>query len=516
MKKIFSIIILFSIALSLSSCFKDLGNYDYKEKEVITITGVEAIYNAVQMVDKLNITPTVTSNIPGAQFEYYYTIYETNVQNDIPTLDTIQKGSSKDLVNYTVTRKSMTYGLVFMAKNKTTGVVGFKNATLNVVTKFNDGWYIIKDQSNITDLDLYDNTGKLLVENVLLSVNGRQLKGKAQAISVAINYKVINPVTGSFANTKTIFPVSDNDAKAVILSTAVIAKDFKDMFYDVMEEPYAPTRFFGTNMGLWTTNKGRAYSIYAMSSNTGIFGVEAPIDINYSPYHLSKYTVNHSMFGPLAYDETSSTFVLISSTSGNQLVATKNANGSNMSVKNNNKNLLYMGSRGLYSSYFFAVMQDKTDANIKFISKVEGFSGTSGPTLKFSNDTLATSDLAFNATMYHSNQTLDILYFVTNNIIYMRNVAAKGAANVQLAYTPAAGETVTFIKHIPNYSTYYPNNTLVVGTQSATKYKVRVFVLTSLGNVTPDPIFTFEGNGRAADILFAFPNIGNTTFPCTY
>ena len=515
MKKIFNILILLSIALSVSSCFKDLGNYDYAKAEVITITGVDATYTAVQLVDKLNITPTVSSNIPGAQFEYYYTLYETNVQGYAPKLDTIQKGTSKDLVNYPVTRKSMTYGLVFMAKNKTTGVTGYKSSTLNVVTKFNDGWYIIKDQSNISDLDLFDNSANLVVENVLMSVNGKQLKGKAQAISVVNNYRVLDPPTGLFNNTKVIFPVSDNDAKAVILSTGVINRNFGEMFYDVISEPYAPVRFFGNSQGIWTINKGRAYSIYTMSSNVGIFGAESPIDINYSPYNLSKYTVNHAVYGPLAFDETSSTFLLIPY-GGNQLVACVNATGSNMPVKNNNKKLLYMGSRGVTASYFFAVMQDKTNTSLKIISKVEGFSNSTGPALKFTNDTLATSDLAYNATMFTSNQTLDVLYFVTNNVIYMRNVAAKGGANVPLAYTPPVGETITFIKHLPNYSTYYPNNTFIIGTQVGTRYKVRVLVLTTVGNVTPPATLTFDGNGRAADVLYAFPNISSNTFPCNF
>ncbi len=512
MKKTTIIFTLF-VSIVLTSCFKDLGNYDYSDKEVITITGIATSYNAVQMVDSLTITPTVTSNKPGADFEYYYALYETNVQGYAPVLDTIQR-SGKNLVKYPITRKSMTYGLIFMAKNKTTGVTGFFSSTLNVVTKFNNGWYVLKDQNNICDLDLFDSTSTLVIPNVLLSVNGRQLKGRAQALSFASNYSVYDPVMARFVNTKTLFPVSDEDAKAVIFATAVIAKDFPDLFYDDIVEPYAPTRVFANSQGNWITNKGRAFSIYTMSSNAGMFGAESPIDVNYTPYRLSKYSVNHSIYGPLCFDEISSTFVLVPY-GGSQLVATTNATGSNMPVKNNNKNLLYMGSKGSSGSYFFAVMQDKTNTALKFLSRVEGFTSSTGPALKFINDTLSQSDLAYSASTYTSSQSLDILYFVNNNKLYMRNMASKGAANVAMSFTIPAGETVTFIKHVPAYSTTIKNN-FMLATQSGTRYKVRVFNLTTTGDITGAPVYTFEGNGRAGDIMFVYPNLSNNYYPCTY
>jgi len=515
MKKLLNIITVIAFTALLNSCFEDKGNYDYDDPEVITITGFESSYTAVQGVDYLNITPTVTSNKPGAQFEYYYAIYETNVQGYAPVLDTIQR-SGKDLINYPVTRKAMTYGFIFMAKNKTTGYTGFASSTLNVVTKFNDGWYILKNVGNVTDLDLFDNTGKLLVKDVLLTINGKQLKGKADAISFASNYSVYDPGTGRFVNTKTIFPVSDADAKAVVLTTAKIEKDFDQMFYDVITEPYSPTRFFATFQGIWTINQGQLYSIYTMSSNAGRFGAASPIDASYTPYHLSKYTINHTYYGPLGFDEISSTF-LVCPYGGGQLVATKDATPSDMSVKNSNTTMLYMGSRGTANSYAFAVMKSKTNPSVKFITKIEGFTTSSNPTLKFTNDTLSTSDPAYSASMYTMNQTMDVLYFVSNNHIYRKNVASKGASSVQLPFDPTAGESVSFIKHYQSYSTYLTDNLFVVGTEAGGKYKVRMFVINTVGDLASStPVKTFEGTGRAGDVLLVFPNLSNNNFPVTY
>lgn len=495
------------------SCFKDLGNYTYTDSEVITITGIESTYNAMQMVDSLTITPTVTSNIAGAEFEYYYAIYETNVQGYVPVLDTIQR-SGKDLLKYPVTRKSMTYGLVFWAKDIKTGVTGTKTSVLNVITQFNNGWYVIKDVNNKTDMDLFDTTGHLAIQNVLLSVNGIQLNGKAEAISYTSNYSVYDSGTAKFTNTKTIFPVATEDAATVVASTGVIVKDFTHLFYDEISVPYSPKRIFGNSQGIWIINNGKVHSIYTMSSNAGIFGTASPVDVSYSPYYLSKYTVNHAIYGPLGFDELSSTFYALPY-GGGQLVATKDAAGTDMSVKNNNKSILYMGSRGSSGSYFFSVLQDKTNPSLKMITKGEGFTNSTGPTLKFTNDTLLSTDAAYNATLYTSSQSLDILYFVSGDKLYMRNVASKKGANVLMSFTIPSGETATFIKHIPAYSTTIKNN-FMLGTQSGTTYKVRIFNLTTTGDITGNAVKTFSGTGRAGDIIYIFPTLSYGSYPVTY
>ncbi len=511
MKKVYNIIIYVFVVATLTSCFKDLGNYDYTDKEVISITGIQESYTAIQLVDKLNLTPTVTSNKP-AEFEYYYALYETNVQGYAPVMDTIQR-TGKDLVNYLVTKKAMTYGLVFMAKNKKTGVTGFFKSTLNVVTKFNNGWYVLKNEGEVCDLDLFDATNNK-IENVLLAINGKQLKGSASCLTVASNYKAYDVSTGRFVNTTTLFPVTDKDAMAVILSTAKVEHGFGDMFYEEISGPFAPTMFMATFQGLWTTNHGRAFGIYGMSANSGKFGMEFPIDINYTPYYLSKYSAFHGSNGPLSFDETSSTFVIVPPF-GTTLIPAKNQTVTEMSAFNNNKTILYMGSRSLYDTYFFAVMKDKTNPNVKFISKVEGFNSSSSISLKITNDTLATSDLAFNASMYTSNHSLDIMYFVSGGKIYMRNVAAKRTTNVDLGISIPAGETVSFIKHIPKTSAT-TFNYFVVGTTISGNYKVRMYNVKSTGDVETTPALILEGKGRAGDVLFTFPTISHSTFPASF
>lgn len=514
MKKVYNIIIYVFVVVSLTSCFKDMGNYEYDDNEVITITGIEESYTAVQLLDRLNIKPTVTSNKP-AEFEYHYALYETNVQGYAPVLDTIQK-SGKDLVDYRVTKKAKTYGMVFMATNKKTGFTAFFKSTLNVLTQFNSGWYVLKSVGDNSDLDLF-NANNSKMENILLGVNGKQLKGKASCITTASNYRAYDEATGKYVGTTALFPVTDKDAMSVILATAKIELEFKDMFYEKPAAPYSPTMFNASFQGLWTSNNNRAF-VFLVLRGTGTapnkFGLESPKDANYTPYSLSKYTVFHSTYGALRFDETTSTFVIVPCF-GTALIPAKNNPQTEMSAFNNNKTITYMGCRGMSDTYFYAVMKDKTNPNLRFISKVEGYNSASNISLKITNDTLAVSDLAFDASIYSANHSLDIMYFVNNGKIYMRNVAAKRTANVDMGISIPSGETITFIKHIPKTSAT-TFNYFVVGTTVSGNYKVRMYNVKSTGDVETTPALTLEGQGSAGDVIYTFPTVSHTTYPQSY
>ena len=111
------------IGVFLTSCFEDLGNYDYTSNEVITIGGdIKKDYSVVQFTSKLTIRPEVSSNIPGAEFEYAYWVYDKDQGSQVP--DTLLVGK-KDLEEYVVGLPSKTYKLIFQAKNVKTGIQGF-------------------------------------------------------------------------------------------------------------------------------------------------------------------------------------------------------------------------------------------------------------------------------------------------------------------------------------------------------------------------------------------------------
>ena len=61
MKKLYIIIWFSAMIVLVTSCFKDKSNYDYLSSEKITVTGVNASYDRISMVDSIVITPTIVS-----------------------------------------------------------------------------------------------------------------------------------------------------------------------------------------------------------------------------------------------------------------------------------------------------------------------------------------------------------------------------------------------------------------------------------------------------------------------
>ncbi len=510
MKK-YNLILLITLALIAHSCFEDHTNYDYLDHEVISVKGIDASYNKVSMVDSLNITPTVSSSDLKAEFDYFWGIYETSVQGSAPKVDTISKELS---LKYLIRQPAKTWVLVFGAKNKNTGYTKLITSTINVGTQFTRGWYVLKNEGNQSDLDLFLTPTSIepasTVPNVYSFVNNRKLDGKGLGMNFESTYKSF--VTGVNANTRAFFIFTDNDASIVNTNTMKEIKNFGQCFYTAPAVK-SPGFIMVGSMADYFINNGQLHSIYTMSSNNGIFGSIQMRDAVNSPYYLSKYYITTSVNDPIFFDETSSSFISAGG-AGTMLTAVTDAAGTAMSANKNNKNLLFMGISNTGSTTLagVAVLADKTNPQLKILStitpKVSAF--------KMVNDTLLSTSKLYNATKYAANigdETL--LYFVVGNEVWSRNLTNKFE---QLQYKVPAGETITFIKHRKYTTTTepaYAYNFIMVGSTDGTNYSIRMFNK-SAGNLAGTPSVVLTGKGQATDVFYLSPSVNYTTYPNTY
>lgn len=503
--------ILACTALALYSCDKDKGNYSYDDTEKITITGIAAEYPVVQSVDKLNISPEVKSNKEGAEFDYVYFIYDVNKGSEKP--DTLSVGS-KDLKDVVIGAESGKYAFIFKATNKKTNVSAFYNATLNVSTRFNNGWYVLKSEAGKTDMDYFNLTNEK-IENVILSVNGRQLDGDvAMRIGVNDNYAdptKFNETYKTFDKTRVLIPIANKDAKAIKLSTGKILNDFSAMYLDEPKAPYGPSMYVASMQGQWMLNNGRGNFIFSYSSMLSKFGPEYGMTNEFKDYYLSKYVVSNGIYDPIAFDELSSSFVAMPA-SQTYLMSIADAAGTQLSAKNNNMKLVFAGAKALYDDYFYAVLQDKSNLQTKYVADI---SGIGGKNFKILLDKLQPTDPAFNAEIFTLNHSLTkAMYFVSNNKVYVRNVAGIPGRNTDLNVNIPAGERPTMLKHVKHLTQF---DYLIVGTTAGGNYKVYFYKLNSVGELASNqPDKVLEGRGAVGDISYVFPAVSQTTFPLTY
>lgn len=513
------IIMFFISLLSITSCEKDTNSFNYQDAEVITVSGLESSYTLMSEFDILKIDISANSSIPAADFDFTWGVYETNVQGYAPKLDTIGRGA---ILTYPIKLPAKTWMLVLMAKNKTTGVTQYLRSTLNVVTKFTRGWYVVKSEGDSTDLDLHLTPLKInettLEKNVLSLSNGEKLPGRGKQLIFTTNYK--STVTGTLANTRTLFVQTEERSIPFNINTLKAIHTEQSLFIGPPAAGPVGAAFNGTYAN-YLIKGGKLYSIYSMSSNNGTFGSAKMINEFDHPYDLSDYFAVNSSVDPILWDKISGSFVTMSSGYGASMVKyTDDKDNVDITANNNsNKNLLYMGFKNSFynaSSYSynlegFALLQNKLDLNQKYIVKLI----TDKNKIKIIPTEIASSSLLHNATIYTLNKSDEnILYFVNANKVYSFNLDNYAE---HLQFSAPSDESITFIRHLKytENNTLFSHNYIAVGTTKGDEYRIRFFNKSS-GNLDAQPVFTIQGKGTANDVLYISPAVSEYTYANSY
>ena len=142
--------------LSLTACFEDKGNYDYREINDITIEGIdrEKVYELFAYQSVLRITPIINSTLgDGKDYEYTWRIIPRNATEEDGTIDKYIVSHEKDLV-YPVQLEDGNYTGFFEVKDPETGVTWVEDFYLHVQSQGSEGWVAICDDNGKARLDL--------------------------------------------------------------------------------------------------------------------------------------------------------------------------------------------------------------------------------------------------------------------------------------------------------------------------------------------------------------------------
>lgn len=492
------------------------GCYDKKElrNDEVEVIAVEGLKDTIVYIGQtLEFTPTVTSNMPNADFSYKWEIYSKSaIKQEIST--------EKDL-SLIINRDAGVWTLVFHAKNNKTGFSFLSTSVLRIDTEYTRGWYVLKDDGTNSDIDQFLTPNSILEtektpksENIISTINGRSLDGKSGRLGVCPKYTIM--MGGKVARDKFVLSAfSEKDAMILDVTTMKKGRDINDMTYN----PFTVKNVQALSLGSLGTrvliNDGQLHTMNAEKSSTatnaGIFSApRVRLGLNNLPvdYKMSKYAIVGTDFF-LAFDQISTSFYQGNAKSPYMDDAPKSPL-SNLALKETGLECIYLGvTKEIYMdtrkyARSYGVFKDKTGQKGIYLlnSTNNGWEFS-----KILN--LTSSDKAYNAEIFTIPTEEDVMYFESAGVVYSYNLSNTDNITLTEEFNIPDGEKLSVLRHMKNgeSANAYKFDYMVVGTNVGGNYKFRMFTRNE-GNFSPKtPVIEFGGKGNCSDVIYVAPNM---------
>lgn len=482
MKKYFLIIIAL-LSFSIEACVKDDGNYVYKDEQEVMPTEI------IGMGTNMNYTATTLEpftleiDIKGLKaededkFEYCWTSYPVN-------------GSGRDTLCHTkncyveqIRIKPGQHFLSFEMRNKSNGAMKLVYSMLNVSSKLSNGWFVLKDKDNVTDVDLYNLEGQFYPD-LLKTINGGSIPGLAKGFSYlaeGYSHEVTNPdgTVEMLKNMKAFFITTTEDMRAYNADDIKLLKTFNDMFLFAPPAVADPQGVIIGMSGLYAINNNKIHYIQRFYENRGQFGF--PAQGNYSLYPTICLNGNQSS---LVFDEISSSFKGVRF--GNMTLSDLSEVPNVRSCNNMNCDVVFLKEQEAY--YFLtkkgvAILKDKTTGEY-YSAKLDLALTQQGKNPIIDFKTIPTDREILKATTFGNNHVNSVVYFSAgDNRVGSYNIDNQIEKTI---LTLPADEKISLVRHI--FFTNYTTGNLS-----------RFAVLTNKNDKWK--LYTFEFEGKTAEII---------------
>ncbi len=150
MKRLFIYLALTIGICSLYSCYKDLGNYSYKDVNKVVIGGVDTVHGyAVSLGDTLTIDPNLTLTLDAGgshQYKYEWSWFDSRNGNQVI--------STEKNLRLRINKVPGPYTLQYKVTDSTTGVLFHIRCSVLVRTEVYEGYLVLSDVGGNSRLDM--------------------------------------------------------------------------------------------------------------------------------------------------------------------------------------------------------------------------------------------------------------------------------------------------------------------------------------------------------------------------
>lgn len=194
--------------LMLASCAEDKGNYEYSDKEIITISGIPEQISVLANAENIVITPTITSNLRG-EIGNNHSDFEFSCQRkeDNKWVEMCSDPQTKD-INMLADISAKQHTCRYVVTDKATGVRTSFLFYINATTITSEGWILLCNEESTNNVRV-DMLSHISMDRILPAYNVVKFSEEVPTLQ---GPRSINFVSSVRAWGNKIIMTSDTDA----------------------------------------------------------------------------------------------------------------------------------------------------------------------------------------------------------------------------------------------------------------------------------------------------------------
>lgn len=461
--------------LVAAGCYKDKGNYDLHDINQISFVTSSPDTIRVQLFEQLRINMEIvqTAGKDESALEFSWRMFEPNG----PQIDL---GKTKNLDTF-VNFSPAYYRLVLDVKDNSTGVVSFREFTVDVSSSLSEGWVLLEDQGAARDLAMVT-PAKQVLRNIYSTSNNEKLPAGSS------NVRIANTVGAS----QEIFVYGGTNA--VWLSYINFQRQyyFNDWFFAAPETQRVQSIFYN-RMGVagFIVNDGKLHALGLLDQGPKKYGPSIDGDWEIAPFPLPMLNNDFTML----YDAKNQRFLKHASSTISPLASPA---GSAFELNNVGKKMVYGAPSN--NDFHNCLMKDNAADNF-YVYRIN----TASTIIAAEIHPVLDAPGIERARFFASSQTYLQIYYAVDNNIFLLDIPAGKA---RLAYSFPAGEEVTAIRiKQSQFNLIYPvpenDRVFSAATWNGTEGKFYEFPISNTGDFTGANFSAVYGDfGKIIDIDF--------------
>lgn len=460
-----NIILLLCLSFGLFSCYDDKGNYDYREIDELTITGMpEEPVTALSKAENLVVRPTVTSKFdgeisaddPNYEFAYYY---NKPAGSDFLEPSLLDSAMVKDLDILAVMSPGA-YTAWFKVKDLRTNIVTSTEFKIQISTSTTQGWLVLceEGEDRKVRVDMLGEVGERIFvsRNVLDFLP--EMHGACQM------YMQSN--LGAYASPYLNLYSEDNSFRIWSYNGDFSQRDYDDprgVAFARFPEDFVVQEERNYACVVVTSN-GDAY---LRANDNALYDFKINVDVpftepNYKVAPFVGFRWQSNGYNGVLYDVTNKRFKYFMTYAYGVANGTKYLfdpkepeAGAKLFDWTTGKDMVYMSGTNQGSGLVFALMKDAAGQYSIYGITTGQYMNSPVQSTYIDIDASSAPGLA-NATHYVFHPTLPFLMYDNGSEVYLYDMAARSAKRV----LTLSGENITMLKFNKLPSTYvpYPEN----------------------------------------------------------